>query len=46
MISILEGFNQRRLVLEGTLIGPWTTELRTAAKRREQTFATANSFSI
>ena len=33
MISILEGFNQRWLVLEGTLIGPWATELRTACGR-------------
>jgi hypothetical protein len=33
MISILEGFNQRRLVLEGTLIGPWATELRTACEK-------------
>ena len=29
-ISIIEGRNQRRLVLEGKLIAPWATELRPA----------------
>ena len=33
MISILEGSKQRRLVLEGALIAPWTTELRTACEK-------------
>ena len=32
MISIFEGSKQRRFVLEGTLIAPWTTELRTACE--------------
>ena len=29
-ISIIEGRNQRRLVLEGKLIAPWAAELRPA----------------
>jgi hypothetical protein len=33
MISILEGSKQRRFVLEGKLIAPWTTELRTACEK-------------
>ena len=32
-ISILEDDRQRRLILEGTLVGPWTAELRTAYDR-------------
>jgi hypothetical protein len=32
-ISICEGRNQRRMILEGNLIGPWATELRTACER-------------
>ena len=31
-ISILDTRNQRRLMLEGRLIAPWTAELRTAWK--------------
>jgi hypothetical protein len=31
-ISIVEGTNQRRLVLEGKLIGPWVAELRSACE--------------
>ena len=38
MISIFEGFNQRSLVPEGTLIGLWATELELPAEGREQTF--------
>ncbi|HEU0007341.1 MAG TPA: hypothetical protein VFS12_15255 [Terriglobia bacterium] len=37
MISIFEGFNQRSLVPEGTLIGLWATELLPAVGR-ERTF--------
>jgi hypothetical protein len=29
-ISIIDGANQRRLVLEGKLVGPWAAELRSA----------------
>ena len=32
-ISILESPTQRRMVLEGQLIAPWTTELRTAYEK-------------
>lgn len=32
-ISILEDGRQRRLILEGALIGPWVAELRTAYYR-------------
>jgi hypothetical protein len=32
-ISIIDRGNQRRLVLEGKLVAPWTTELRTACER-------------
>jgi hypothetical protein len=32
-ISIHEGRNQRRLILEGKLIAPWATELRTACEK-------------
>ena len=32
-ISIIEATNERRLVLEGKLIEPWTTELRKASER-------------
>ena len=31
-ISVVESRNQRRLVLEGKLITPWTEELRSACK--------------
>ena len=31
-ISICEGRNQRRLLLEGKLIAPWATELRSACE--------------
>jgi hypothetical protein len=36
-ISIVDGTNQRRLVLEGKLVGPWVEELRSAreAARRD-----------
>ena len=33
MISIVDAANQRRLVLEGRLVAPWTAELRTACER-------------
>jgi hypothetical protein len=32
-ISIIDRSNQRRLVLEGKLVAPWTTELRTVCER-------------
>ena len=32
-ISICEGRNQRRVILEGKLIAPWTTELRSACEK-------------
>jgi hypothetical protein len=32
-ITILENRTQRRLVLEGMLVAPWTTELRIAYER-------------
>jgi hypothetical protein len=31
-ISTIDGNNRRRLVLEGELIGPWTSELRSACE--------------
>jgi hypothetical protein len=32
-ISVFEGRRQRRLILEGKLIAPWTDELKTACER-------------
>lgn len=32
-ISIVEGRTQRRLVLEGRLVAPWTAELRPACEK-------------
>ena len=32
-ISIIDRGNQRRLVLEGKLVAPWTAELRTVCER-------------
>lgn len=32
-ISIIDRRNQRRLVLEGKLVAPWITELRTVCER-------------
>ena len=32
-ISVIDGRRQRRLILEGKLIGPWTAELKTACDR-------------
>jgi hypothetical protein len=32
-ISVFDGRRQRRLILEGKLIAPWTTELKTACDR-------------
>jgi anti-anti-sigma regulatory factor len=32
-ISVVEGSNQRRLVLEGRLAAPWTEELKTAYQK-------------
>jgi hypothetical protein len=29
-ISIVDGRNQRRLIVEGKLVGPWAAEMRTA----------------
>lgn len=34
-ISIIEGRRQRRLVVEGGLVGSWVAELRTACKEAE-----------
>ena len=31
-ISIVDGRRQRRVILEGKLIAPWTAELKTACK--------------
>ena len=31
-ISILDGTNRRRLVLEGSVIGPWAAELKSACE--------------
>ena len=31
-ISILEGHTQRRLIVEGKLVGPWVAELRSACE--------------
>ena len=38
-ISIVERRNERRLVLEGKLIAPWTTELRNACERARENLA-------
>jgi hypothetical protein len=35
-ISVVDTRPQRRLVVEGTLIGPWVAELRTAWRNRSQ----------
>ena len=35
-ISIIELRNERRLVLEGKLIAPWTTELRSACEKARE----------
>jgi hypothetical protein len=35
-ISVVDIQSQRRLVVEGTLIGPWVGELRTAWRNRSQ----------
>ena len=32
-ISIIEGHNERRLIVEGKLVGPWAAELRGAGER-------------
>jgi hypothetical protein len=32
-ISILEGRNERRLIVEGKLVAPWSAELKTACDR-------------
>lgn len=32
-ISVIENRNQRKLTLEGKLVAPWTTELRTACEK-------------
>jgi hypothetical protein len=32
-ISIIEGHAQRRLIVEGKLVGPWVAELRGACER-------------
>ena len=35
-ISIIERRNERRLVLEGKLIAPWTAELRSACEKARE----------
>jgi len=35
-VSIREARNERRLVLEGKLVTPWTTELRSACEKARQ----------
>jgi anti-anti-sigma regulatory factor len=35
-ISTIEAHNERRLVLEGKLIAPWTTELRIACEKARE----------
>jgi hypothetical protein len=42
-ISIVESRSERRMILEGKLLAPWVTELRTAWERQEAIFKTANS---
>ena len=32
-ISIIEGHTQRRLIVEGKLVGPWAAELRSASEK-------------
>jgi hypothetical protein len=32
-ISIIEGHTERRLIVEGKLVGPWVAELRTACEK-------------
>jgi hypothetical protein len=32
-ISIIEGHTQRRLIVEGRLVGPWAAELRSASEK-------------
>jgi hypothetical protein len=32
-ISIIEGHNERRLIVEGKLVGPWAAELRGACEK-------------
>ena len=32
-ISVVEGRNQRRVIVEGKLVPPWVAELRTACER-------------
>ena len=32
-MSVVETRNQRRLILEGKLLAPWVTELRTACEK-------------
>jgi hypothetical protein len=34
-ISIVEGRRQRRLIVEGKLVEPWTAELKSACKKAE-----------
>ena len=42
-ISIVERRSERRLILEGKLLTPWVSELRTACEKAEAIFKTANS---
>ena len=34
-ISIIEGHTQRRLIVEGKLVGPWAAELRRCVPRNK-----------
>jgi anti-anti-sigma regulatory factor len=36
-ISTVEALNERRLVLEGKLIAPWTAELKSACEKARET---------
>ena len=41
-ISGVESRSERRLILEGKLLAPWVTELRTACEKARAIFKTAN----
>lgn len=34
-ISIIEGHTERRLIVEGKLVGPWAAELRSACEKAD-----------
>ena len=45
-ISIVDGTNQRRLVLEGSVIGPWAAELRSTCEVARKIYLPAACLSI